>query len=153
MSRTYILNLLFLINYMCKVSQFCNVGSHAQQMCHTPSLMDIYTGKVGENLETTQLTSSSLILKSTSYLEDEFQPHVGRTKRIFLLLGFRRSLTSVDFGQHLVQTSWKLVGGSIFEGRTTWHKNRGQRVDRFAAALTFSLLLLRWLFRTALTFV
>ena len=158
MSRTYILNLLFLINYMCKVSQFCNVGSHAQQMCHTPSLMDIYTGKVGENLETTQLTSSSLILKSTSYLEDEFQPHVGRTKRIFLLLeflllGFRRSLTSVDFGQRLVQTSWKLVGGSIFEGRTTWHKNRGQRVDRFVAALTFSLLPLRWLFRTALTFV
>jgi hypothetical protein len=44
--------------------------------------MDIYTGKVGENLITTQLTSSSLILKSTSYLEDEFQPHVGRTKRI-----------------------------------------------------------------------
>lgn len=36
---------------MCKVSQFCNVGSHAQQMCHTPSLMDIYTGKVGENLK------------------------------------------------------------------------------------------------------
>ena len=102
---------------------------------------------------TTQLTSSSLILKSTSYLEDEFQPHVGRTKRIFLLLGFRRSLTSVDFGQRLVQTSWKLVGGSIFEGRTTWHKNRGQRVDRFATALTFSLLPLRWLFRTALTFV
>ena len=100
---------------MCKVSQFCNVGSHAQQMCHTPSLMDIYLGKVGENLDTTQLTSSSLILKSTSYLEDEFQPHVGRTKRIFsllgflllgfLLLGFRRSLTSVDFGQHFVQTS------------------------------------------------
>lgn len=113
----------------------------------------IYTGKVGENLITTQLTSSSLILKSTSYLEDEFQPHVGRTKRIFLLLGFRRSLTSVDFGQRLVQTSWKLVGGSIFEGHTTWHKNRGQRVDRFAAALTFSLLPLRWLFRTALTFV
>ena len=53
MSRTYILNLLFLINYMCKVSQFCNVGSHAQQMCHTPSLMDIYTGKVGENMITT----------------------------------------------------------------------------------------------------
>ena len=99
MSRTYILNLLFLINYMCKVGQFCNVGSHAQQMCHTPSLMDIYTGKVGENFITTQLTSSSLILKSTSYLEDEFQPHVGRTKRTdrtaelqydFLLLGFRR---------------------------------------------------------------
>lgn len=149
MSRTYILNLLFLINYMCKVSQFCNVGSHAQQMCHTPSLMDIYIGKVGENLH----TSSPLILKSTSYLEDEFQPHVGRTKRIFLLLGFRRSLTSVDFGQRLVQTSWKLVGGSIFEGRTTWHKNRGQRVDRFAVALTFSLLPLRWLFRTTLTFV
>ena len=122
-------------------------------MCHTPSLMDIYTGNVGENLITTQLTSSSLILKSTSYLEDEFQPHVGRTKRIFLLLGFRRSLTSVDFGQRLVQISWKLVGGSIFEGHTTWHKNRGQRVDRFAAALTFSLLPLRWLFRTALTFV
>eukprot|EP00253_Pinus_taeda_P021232 PITA_21232 len=63
------------------ISQFCHVGSHAQQMCHTLSLMDINTGKVGENLITTQLTSSSLILKSTSYLEDEFQPHVGRTKR------------------------------------------------------------------------
>eukprot|EP00253_Pinus_taeda_P014302 PITA_14302 len=50
-------------------------------MCHTPSLMDINTGKVGENFITTQLTSSSLILKSTSYLEDGFQPHVGRTKR------------------------------------------------------------------------
>eukprot|EP00253_Pinus_taeda_P005234 PITA_05234 len=50
-------------------------------MCHIPSLMDINTGKVGENFITTQLTSSSLILKSTSYLEDEFQRHVGRTKR------------------------------------------------------------------------
>ena len=40
---------------MCKVSQFCHVGSHAQQMCHTPSLMDINTGKVGENLETTHI--------------------------------------------------------------------------------------------------
>ena len=79
---------------MCKVGQFCHVGSHAQQKCHTPPLMDIYTGKVGENFITTQLTSSSLILESTSYLEDEFQPHVGRTKRTdctdFLLLGFRR---------------------------------------------------------------
>ena len=57
---------------MCKVSQFCNVGSHAQQMCHTPSLMYIYTGKVGENKKTIHLTSSSLILENTSYLEDEF---------------------------------------------------------------------------------
>ena len=43
--------------------------------------------------------------------------------------------------------------GSIFEGRTTWHKNRGQRVDRFAAALTFSLLHCVDFFRTSLTFL
>ena len=87
-------------------------------MSHT--LIDgyIYTGKVGENLITTQLTSSSLILKSTSYLEDEFQPHVGRTKRIFLLLGFlllgfRRSFkTALTFVEQTwvdSSTCWRVV--------------------------------------------
>ena len=44
------------------------------------------------------------------------------------------------------------MGSSILEGRTTWHRNRGQRVDQFAAALTFSLLPCVDFFRTALTF-
>ena len=84
---------------MCKVSQFCNVGSHAQQMCHTPSLMDIYTGKVGENLITTQLTSSSLILKSTSYLEDEFQPHVLKDEEDFSAARVSAARVSQKFDQ------------------------------------------------------
>ena len=81
MSRTYILNLLFLINYMCKVGQFCNVGSHAQQMCHTPSLMDIYTGKVGEIfiIITTHIFLSHQEVRATK--KDESHPHVWKTKR------------------------------------------------------------------------
>lgn len=116
-------------------------------------------GKVGENSHTHNSYLPLSSEKSTSYLEDEISATRGKDEGEISAPDFSaprvsaESLTSVDFGQRLVQTSWKLVGGSIFEGRTTWHKNRGQRVDRFAAALTFSLLPLRWLFRTALTFV
>ena len=61
---------------MCKVGQFCNVGSHAQQMCHTPSLMDIYTGKVGEIfiIITTHIFLTHQEVRATK--KDESHPHV-----------------------------------------------------------------------------
>ena len=45
------------------------------------------------------------------------------------------------------------MGNSILEGRTTWHRNRDQRVDQSTAALTFSLLPCVDFFRTSLTFL
>ena len=98
MSRTYILNLLFLINYMCKVGQFCNVGSDAQQMCHTPSWWIYIQEKLERFSSSSQLTSSSLIkeyeLPRRTNLIHTCEGRRGQTVRSswstdLLLLGFR----------------------------------------------------------------
>ena len=58
-----------LIPLMCKVGQNCNVGLEPQQLCHTPSQMNIYW----TNLEVIFIIHSS----HTSLVSDWFDHHLG----------------------------------------------------------------------------
>ena len=78
MSRTFILNLLFIINYMCRSA----LRFHTPSRCVThPNDGYKYKQSWRAFHKKTQHTSSSLIWFSTSSLEDEFSPHVWRRRR------------------------------------------------------------------------
>ena len=130
-------------------------------------MMDIHTINIGEHFThalITHISSSDWIRASEKQfscgIKDEVAEAGKRTKflqlgfmdEIFCSQGFWASLTSVDFGQRMVRLSWNFVESSIFEGRTHWHKNRGQKVDRSWSCIGFIVAALRWLFLDCIDF-
>ena len=71
---------------MCKVGQNCNVGLEPQQMCHTPSQMDIYRSTLEVIFTITHHILSLHLIGSIIILEALLLSHVGKRSKGFSVL-------------------------------------------------------------------
>ena len=121
-------HLFWIYSKYVQVGQNWNVGLKPQQMCHTPSLMDINRSM----LEVIFTHPSSHILSphligSIITWSIFFSTRGKSSKRIFYFRPrvFSAKLTNVDFGQRMVKLNPTLVKILISAVRIFFHKNRG----------------------------
>ena len=101
---------------MCKVGQNWNVGLKPQQMCHTPSQMDIYWSMLEDIFIITHQIFSLCIWFFRSSLGVSSSPHVGKLQQRYFCFdqGFQRRFDQCWLLSMLGQTDPNLSQNSDF---------------------------------------